>query len=313
MRAFALDDFATEGSLRDLPEPKPAEGEVEVRVKASSLNAMDWKVAKGYMKDYMEHRFPLIPGLAFSGVVEATGPGVEGLKKGDAVFGAVGKPYQGAGAFAEFATASAAAIVPKPASLDDVVAATLPIAGTTALQAIEEAQLQPGDTVLIVGASGGVGSFATELAAQRGARVLAVGRSENTDYLKGLGAAEVIDYREKDVTQEVRRLAPEKLAAVIDLVSDGPALEKLTDLVRDRGIVISALGAAPQESAPRGIRGFNLAASLTRERLTQLASLLERGELQPPALQRYKLEQAASALQEAATGHVKGKVVVTVD
>ena len=313
MRAFALEQFGGPGSLQEVPDPRPGAGELLVRVRASSLNAMDWKVGKGYVKDFMEHRFPLVLGLDFAGAVEDLGQGVADFEPGQAVFGAAGKPVMGSGTLAELATVSAATAVAKPASIEDRVAATLPTAGCTALMGVEAVQPSQGDAVLVVGAAGGVGSFAVQLAASRGADVIGVATSSNADYVRELGASELIDYTSEDLVEAVRRRRRSGLAAIIDLVSDAATLGRLSELVRDGGVIVSALSAAPAEgAAPRGIRGVNLGGTVNRERLQALASAVEQGELKPPAIKTFSLQQAAEALLEAQSGHVRGKLVVTV-
>ena len=194
MRAFAISDFGEPGSVRELPVPDPKEGEVLVRLRAAGVNAVDPWVTTGAMKDMMEHRFPLIPGVEGSGVVEALGHGVEGYAVGDEVYGVAAKPFFGAGTFAEFVALPLGAIAPKPSSIDHVGAAALPHTALTAVVAVETIDPKEGQVLLVVGATGGVGSYLTQLAAQRGSRVVAVARGENAEYARELGASETIDY-----------------------------------------------------------------------------------------------------------------------
>ncbi|MHB8572591.1 MAG: NADP-dependent oxidoreductase [Candidatus Dormibacteria bacterium] len=309
MKAYALDAFGEDGTVRQLEAAEPGPGEVRVRVAAASLNAMDWKTTRGLLKDYMEHRFPLVPGFDFSGTVIDTGPGVVGFRPGERVFGGVGKPFLGAGTLAQQATVSASSIAHTPEGVSDSVAATIGVAGVTALVMLEAAGVAAGDAILIIGASGGVGSFAVQMARHAGARVLAVGRAENEQYLKSLGATEVIDYTAGDLIPAVRRLAPEGVAAIVDLVSDAARLMQLAEVVRDGGAIVSAGGAAP-EAAGRGIRGANIMGSATTERLERVVQLLVSGAIKAPGIQTFPLEQAAGAIREIAGGHVRGKLVV---
>src|SRR2546427_6493777 len=133
MRAYAIDEFGRPGSIRDLPTPEPAEGEVLLRVRAAGVNAFDAAVVNGYAKDFMEHRFPLIPGVDASGIIEAVGPGAQGHAPGEDVYGVSQKPFQGEGSFAEFLTTPADALAPKPSRVDHAAAAALPVAALTAL------------------------------------------------------------------------------------------------------------------------------------------------------------------------------------
>src|SRR5438477_4356951 len=144
MQAFALDELGQPGSMHDLPTPEPGEGEVRIRVSAAGLNPFDSAVVQGYLKDRMEHRFPLVPGNDASGVVEAIGDGVTGWATGDEVFGSTGHRYLGGGTLAEFATMTSASIARKPSSIDHTAAAALPVAGATALGMAEAVGLTEG-------------------------------------------------------------------------------------------------------------------------------------------------------------------------
>ena len=167
MRALVLTDFGTAPELTDLDLPEPAEGEVRVRVHAASVNGFDIAVANSYLKGMMEHRFPVVLGKDFAGTVDAVGPGVTDYQVGDRVFGAVTKPYLGDGSFAEYVTVpTAVGIAALPESIDFVTGAALGLAGSAAIAAVDAADLQPGQTVLVAGATGGVGNQVVQLAAQ---------------------------------------------------------------------------------------------------------------------------------------------------
>ena len=158
MRAFALEELGTPGSVAEVPVLEPAEGQVRIRVAAAGLNPFDNAVIQGYLKDQMEHRFPLIPGADASGTVEALGDGVTDWSVEDEVFGSVGKRFLGEGTLAEFATMSIGTIARRPASFDHADAAAIPVAGATALTMVETASVSDGDVVVAIGATGGVGS-----------------------------------------------------------------------------------------------------------------------------------------------------------
>src|SRR5947209_6232606 len=187
MRAFALDDFGERGSIHDLPDPEPAENEVRVRVTAASINPFDNAVLQGYLKGRMEHRFPLVPCGDLAGTVDALGAGVEGVAIGDSVFGVTGKMVLGEGTLAELATASTSTIAKRPAAVSEVEAAALPLAGVSALMSVEAVAPRPNDLIVIVGASGGIGSYAVQLAAATGARVIGV-TSKRLGHLARLAA-----------------------------------------------------------------------------------------------------------------------------
>jgi NADPH:quinone reductase len=314
MKAFAIDGFGEQGSVRDLPVPDPAEGQLRVRVAAAGLNPFDIAVVQGFVKDQMEHRFPLVPGMDGSGTVDALGDSVEGYVIGDEVFGSVGKMYLGEGTLAEFTTVSAGTVVHKPSSLDHTVAAATPTAGATALVMVDALELSEGQTVVVVGATGGVGSFLVQLATRRGARVVAVCRGENADYARRLGATDVIDYAESDVVDEVRSGFPDGIEAVADMHGDSDQLARLTEHVRSGGHVASAVGAADVETlGARGVEATNVMGRVTTSSLDVLSGMLAAGEFVAPEIRSYPLADAGEALAAVATGHVRGKIVVVVE
>src|SRR6266850_3860145 len=292
MRAFALDAFGQPGSVHDLPEPKPAEKEVRVRVAAASINPFDNAVLKGYLKDRMEHRFPLVPCSDLAGTVDALGAGVEGFAVGDSVFGVTGRML-GEGTLAELTTASIGTIAKRPASIGEIEAAALPLAGVSALQSVEAVAPKPNDVVVIVGASGGIGSYAIQLAVSSGARVVAVTSKGKTEYVTSLGADEVIDRTAGDVVEALKAKHPEGVAAIIDTGSDAAGLARLSETVRKGGTVTSMKGAAAIEDlAKRGIKGVNVGTQMTTDRLVHLARLTADGKLRAPHIQTFPLERA---------------------
>src|SRR4029077_12506765 len=209
MRAYALDELGQPGSIREVPDPQPAAGQVRVRVAASALNPFDNAVVNGYMKDRMEHRFPLIPASDLAGTVDAVGPDVAGFAIGDHVFGIRGTMAIGEGTLAELATASIGTIAKRPAKVSEAEGAAMALAGVSALMTVDAADPKPKDVVVVVGASGGIGSYAVQLARLRGAHVIAVTSSANIDYVKGLGADEVIDRSAGDVLDAIKAKHPD--------------------------------------------------------------------------------------------------------
>lgn len=313
MKAFAIDELGRPGSLHDLPVPEPAEGQVRVRVAAAGLNPFDNAVIQGYLKDRMEHRFPLVPGVDGSGTVDAIGAGVSAWSVGDEVFGSVGKMYLGEGTLAEFVTMSAGTIARKPSTLEHVVAAAIPTAGVTALIMADALALPEGNTVVAVGATGGVGSYFVQLAARRGALAVAVCRGENADYARRLGAADVIDYTTGDIAEAVRSRYPGGIDAIADMHGDREDLARLAEQVRPGGSVASAVGAADAEAlGGRGIEATNVMGLVTTELLETLSSMLEAGNIAAPEIRPFSLADAGDALAALATGHVRGKISVTV-
>lgn len=313
MRAFALDAFGQPGSIHELPDPQPAEKEVRVRVAAASINPFDNFVVMGHGKDLMEHRFPLIPCGDLAGIVDAVGAGVDGFAVGDAVFGVTGKMVQGEGTLAELATASTGTIAKRPAAVSEVEAAALPLAGVSALQSVEAVAPKPNDVVVIVGASGGIGSYAVQLAAATGARVIGVTSTAKTEYVKSLGADEVIDRTSGDVVEALKAKHPDGVAAIIDTGSDAAGLARLSEAVRKGGTVTSMKGAAAIEDlAKRGIKGVNVGTRVTTERLDHLARLAVDGKLRAPRIQPFALEQAGEAFELIGQDSHVGKLVVKI-
>ncbi len=315
MKALVITDYDSAPALRDLPVPEVGPGQVRLRVKAAGLNKIDSMIASGMLKGQAEYRFPVVLGRDAAGIVDALGEGVEDVAVGDEVIGhellAEGTLHDGT--LAEYAILPGRAIAHKPARADFVTAAAVPLAGATALQAVDAVDAGPGLTILIAGASGGVGSFAVQLAVSRGARVIATGLPDDAERLRGLGAAEVVDYR-GDVPLLVRAAHPEGVDGLIDLVSrDVDGNVALSVVVRDGGKVASTLYVADQAKlAARGITGTNVVASPVRETLTTLGEEIDRGRLRVDVEETLPLENAASGLDTLATGHARGKIVVTV-
>ena len=293
MKAFAVDSFGATGSVHEVPVPKPGEGEVLVRVHAAGVNVMDPIYTGGYIKDYMEHRFPLVPGIDLSGEVEAIGPGVTGFAPRDQVYGVSAKPFVGEGTFAEYVAAPVSGLARKPAALSHTEAAALPHAALTALAAVDAADPQAGQVVLLVGAAGGVGSIVSQLAAQRGAKVVAVTSAASAETARSLGAEETVDYNAGDAAEQIKALYPDGVDSLIDLHSDADAFARYASLVRGVHFA-SANRAAP-------------------DRLAEITEAVDAGRLRVPPLKTFSLDQASEAIAEIANGHVRGKLVIDLD
>ena len=315
MRAFALDEFNAPGSVRVIPIPRPGEGEVLVRVRAAGVNPFDAAVMAGYVQTMMEHRFPLVPGVDAAGVVEAVGPGVTQFKTGDEVFGQFLKPFAGEGAFADYVVVPAGGMIAnKPASIDFAQAAALGTPALAALESVNAVASRPGETILIVGAAGGVGSYAIQLLARKGVRVIATGQPGQEDYLRGLGAAEVIDFTSNDIVEAVKASHREGIEGLIDLVNrDQAALERNAQVVRRGGRVATTMGSVnPEALAQHGIQGTNIMAgsTTTPQDLETLAHLVGAGELRVPIAHIFSLEEIPAAFERLQSGTVQGKVVI---
>jgi NADPH2:quinone reductase len=310
MRAIILDDFDSSPGLRqDLPAPTPADNEVLVRVSASSVSPVDNSVATGMLKDMVEHEFPVVLGRDFAGVVEEVGSEVSGLSEGDEVFGFITglSPTVHDGTWAELIAVPESVATRKPDGVDAASAGAAPLAAITALAAIDALGVSEGDTVLIVGANGGVGSFAVQLAANAGARVIAPALPEDEEYLKDLGVSEILP-READIAALVHERYPEGIEALLDLISYAPeGFDTHAEVLHDDG-----RGASPLSAAGEGSERHNVGAVPSPENLQRLARLLEAGMLRVPIQQTYELEQAAEALHALATEHTRGKRAIRV-
>jgi NADPH:quinone reductase-like Zn-dependent oxidoreductase len=313
MRALHVPAVGEHERLSDLPVPDVTPGTVLVRVKAAGLNAIDNVIAVGMLAGRWPRAYPVILGRDVSGVVEAVGCGVEHVRVGDEVIGTVPlTPPIHAGTLAEYALVPAGVVAPKPAGLDFVTAAAIPLAGALAIAAVEAVDPRPGQTVLVNGASGGVGSYAIQLVAARGAEVVATGTAEDTDRLLRLGAITVVDHTAAPVATQVRALRPGGVDALIDLVAYTTRTLPLGAVARG-GLVASTLGAADDEAlAAAGLTGTNVVAAPTRELLGRLAEQVAAGELTVDVTAVLPLDQATEGLRTLATGRARGKIVVSV-
>jgi NADPH:quinone reductase-like Zn-dependent oxidoreductase len=311
VRAYAIDQFGEAGSIHELPEPSPSEGQVRVRVEAASVNPVDVVMIAGAYKDMMEHRFPLVPGQDLGGTVDALGLGVDSLQVGDAVFGVHGKMVVGEGTYAQYTVASTATIARRPSGLDAAFGAALSLAGVSALQMVEAAEPRPGDVVLVIGAAGGIGSMAVQLLAAAGAHPIAVTRAANHDYVRALGASEVIDYSTQDAFETVRAAHPDGIAAVFDLVGNKEANSRLGEQVREGGHFLSMVGGADADAlAAHGVTGTNVMTQATADKLERLSRSVEEGKLKRPEIRTFRLEDVDQALAEIKGRHVHGKLVI---
>ncbi|OHV45463.1 NADPH:quinone reductase [Parafrankia soli] len=316
MRALNVPAAGEQPRLSDLPVPAPVEGTVLVRVKAAGLNAIDNALAAGMMAEMLPHVYPLVLGRDAAGVVEAVGAGVDHVAVGDEVIGhmLLAPPIQ-AGTLAEYALLPAAAVTRKPAGLDFTTAAALPLAATAATAAVDAVEPQPGQTVLVVGAGGGVGSYAVQLLAARGATVVATGTgtAAETSRLTALGATTVVDYTAGPVAEQVRAAYPDGVDALIDLVSYTPDSAPL-DAVRKGGKVASTLGAAADEQAlaAAGLTGTSVMAAPVREVVAELAEQAAAGTLKVDVTAVLPLDKATDGLATLASGTARGKIVVEI-
>jgi NADPH:quinone reductase-like Zn-dependent oxidoreductase len=277
--------------------PEPDDGEVLIRVSAVSVNPVDWKQRRGLAQTEV----PAVLGRDVSGTVERSR--ADGFTEGDDVFG-----MAASGGYAEYTTASAAAIAKKPDGLSHEQAAALPVAGMTAWQAVfDRGGLEHGQTALIAGAAGGVGHLAVQFAKHAGARVIGTGSSRNRDFVLGLGADDYVDYTEQDVGQAV---------SGVDMAFDtvgGDSTQALVPTVREGGVLVTIASAPPEEAArARGARAELLVMSPSSEQLARIAELVAGGEVRVEISQVLPLTEVRRAHELSESGHTRGKIVLTV-
>jgi NADPH:quinone reductase-like Zn-dependent oxidoreductase len=290
--------------LAEVDTPTAGAGQIRVRVMAVGVNALEVKIRSGMMQGMIPVTFPAIPGSEIAGVVDQVGAGVAGFSVGDAVLG-----WSDTGAYAEYVLAST--VVRKPEALAWAAAAALPIAVSTVEDVLAVLGLRAGETLLVHGAAGGVGSIAVQLAVQRGATVIGTASAANQDYLRALGAIPLL-YGE-GLVQQVRAVAPQGIDAVFDVAGKGalPASIELRGgtsriaTIADpaaRSLGVAFVAGSPARRSPAGLA-----------RVADAARLAAMGDLTVTIDATFPLEQAAEAQRAVESGHARGKVVLRVD
>jgi len=294
-------------SYEEAPLPQPAAGEVRVKVHAAGVNPVDWKIREGWRKDRLNHTLPLILGWDVSGEVDAVSSDVTRFKIGDQVFSRPALSRDGA--YAQYIVIRDSELAFKPRSVDHVHAAGVPLAALTAWQALfDAARLEPGQTVLVHAAAGGVGSFAVQLAKWIGARVIGTASARNREFVLGLGADEVVDYRTTPFEQAVRD---------VDVVFDtlgGEIQRRSWQVLKPGGVLVSILE-APSDAEARAhqARGAYVFVQPNALQLAEIASLVDNGTLHVPVETVLPLTKVREAHELSQSGHARGKIVLTVN
>ena len=300
MKAVVIDEFGGPEVLhmsdRELPEP--GTGQVRVRVRASGVNPLDGKIRSGAAQQTFPTQLPAVLGLEIAGTIDGVGPGVDGLAVGDDVLG-----FADGGGYAEYALATT--VAPKPAQLDWASGAALPVAAETALRVLDLLEVARGDTVLIHGAAGGVGTVAVQLAAARGATVVGTASEANHDYLRELGATPVV--YGGGLVDRVRAVAPDGIDAVFDVAGRGA----LPDSVELRGGTSRIVTIADPDAFRLGV-SFSREAARAAEALAEIARRAADGRLRL-TVTTYSLEEAPAVHALLDSGHGRGKIVLLVD
>ncbi|MBK3563759.1 MULTISPECIES: NADP-dependent oxidoreductase [unclassified Streptomyces] len=292
----------------EVERPTPRANEILIRVRAAGLNPTDWKHRKtgGFLGEP-----PFVLGWDVSGVVEAVGVGVARFEAGDEVFGMLSYPW-GHGSHAEYVAAPARAFVHKPAAVDHVQAGALPLVALTAWQAlVENADVRPGQRVLVHAAAGGVGHVAVQIAKARGAYVIGTASAGKHEFLRDLGVDEAIDYRETDFAEAVK-----DVDVVLDTLGGETGLKSLR-VLRPGGVVVSIIPIGKddfhEEAERLGVRAVRMLVDADRADMEAIAELVEAGKLRATIAGAFPLADAAEAHTLGATGRTAGKLVLTVD
>jgi NADPH:quinone reductase-like Zn-dependent oxidoreductase len=309
MKAFAIAARDSQPSVQEVPQPQPAPGEVLVEVEGASVNGFDLSVAAGYVWDMIPHEFPVVLGRDLVGTVTAVGDDADGVSVGDRVAGVIPGMALGArtGSFAEYVALPASAVTPVPAGVDAPQAAVIGLAGVAAHDALEALSIRSGETVLVSGATGGVGSIAVQLAVAAGATVIGTARpTQEEEYVRGLGAAQTVDYT-GDLAAAVQAIAPQGVDKVLHAAGDAAALGTT---LKAGGTIASTRGASAEEIGRNDVTVAPIMAAATADKLAALLDQVAAGTLRVNIETAIPLERAPEAFAAFADGTL-GKVLIT--
>ncbi len=310
MKAAQIDNYGDTSIIhvRETEKPTITDDQVLVSVTAASLNPFDTTVRAGYAQAMAPLHFPATLGLDFAGSIVEVGANITGFAIGERVYGTANAMFGASGAFAEFVAANASSVAIAPANITDAEAATLPTAGISALQAIiDNLHIQSGQKLFINGGAGGIGSVAIQIAKHLGAHVTVTASGENSDFVKQLGADEVIDYKTQKFTDIVH-----DYDAVLTNVGNSDVNEVLP-AVKKGGVAVSLVGAFDEEKAKElGVTAIAQGTQVSTKSLGELRALVEDGVVKVTIDQTFPLDQIKEAFTARETESIKGKVVVTI-
>jgi NADPH:quinone reductase-like Zn-dependent oxidoreductase len=308
MKAVQIHKYGGSDELiyEEAPKPLINEQEVLVKIYASGVNPVDWKIREGRRPGSEKRTFPIILGWDMSGVIEKIGDDVHGFNLGDEVYGLPDSSKNGT--YAEYIAVRPNEIALKPLSIDHVAAASLAMAGLTAWQGLfDHGKLQPGQRILINGAAGGVGTMAVQLAKWKGAYVIGTASENNEAFLKGLGIDEVIDYHKEGFLNELKNFD-----LVFDLIG-GETQNKLLEVLKPGGTLVSTVGIVNQDLLDRkGFVGIQYMARANSDQLTQIAKLVDEEKIKPVVEEVFPLKDAKKAQEISKQGHTRGKIVLQI-
>jgi NADPH:quinone reductase len=311
MKAVAVVNQGEPARIVDLPVPEAGPGHLRVRMRAAGLNPYDGKRTAG---TYGSLPLPFVPGTDGAGVVDAVGEGVTKFALGDRVFGRLGDATHGT--YAEYSVVAEEGVIARiPEGVDFTTAAALPVSGLAALGLLGALALSPGDRLLIVGATGGVGGFFTQLAARAGLDVIATARPEYAERIRGFGARLIVDHTSATpVVEQLATVGVERVEALADLASARDLVATLTPLVPAGGKAASIAGGIDVDAlTARQVTAFNYRRAATAAELEELAGMVARGELKVVVDRVLTLADAPRALEEATQNHMHGKTVFRID
>ena len=308
MKALAIERRDVAPAVLDVAAPAAGDGQVLIRVEAASVNGFDLAIAAGRIWDSMPADFPVVLGRDYAGTVAAVGAGVDGFEVGQPVAGIVTGPRLGPGSIGEHYVAAAGKVTARPVAVLAVDAAAVGLAGVTAATAMDVLGVGVGDTLLVSGATGGVGSFAVQLAAADGARVIATAAAgEASEFVSSLGARDVVDFT-GDLAAAVRDVAPDGVTAVLHAAGDASALAQL---LAPGGRLVSLQGATLEQTGRDDIAVTPIQSKYTPERMGRLLDAVAAGRLRVAVGKTFALADATEALEWFADLRHLGKVVVT--
>ncbi|WP_207426092.1 NADP-dependent oxidoreductase [Pedobacter sp. SYSU D00535] len=310
MKAAVYKEFgsADKIALEQIAVPELKEGEVLIRIRAAGVNPVDSAVREGYLQSFIPVEFPAIPGWDVAGVVEDRAYSARRFEPGDEVYAYARRPVVQHGTFAEYIVLPESYLALKPRTLTFSEAAGIPLVGLTAMQSLIDAgRLQEGQVVLILGASGGIGTMGIQIAKEKGAKVVGVASQTNHEYMKELGADHTIDYRDTDIAAELRDLFGEGVDLIFDAAS-GETLQKSLASLKPDGKLVSILNTG--EDLPKDLNFKYVFVEPNSRQLEALAEMADRGKLKVHLSNWYPLAEAAAAMRQIETHHTKGKIVI---
>lgn len=311
MKASYFDEYGDLNQVKTgtLETPEPGEGEVLVRVQAAGVNPVDAAVARGMLDEMIPAQFPAVPGWDVAGEVEERGHAARRFDIGDEVYAYARRPTIQHGTFAEYVALPECYLAHRPQEITVEEAGGIPLVGLTAYQALfQYGDLQEDHTLLILGASGGVGTLAIQLAKSAGATVIGVASDENEDYMKDLGADHTIDYKAGDVGEAVRSIVPEGVDFIFHC-SRGNSLDQSIDTLKSGGQLISITNSQPD--VPDDISFQYVFVEPNASQLKHIQELADEGEITVPVSKTFDLEEVGTALQEIESLHTRGKTIIT--